>query len=229
VLGVDLQTPGMEFLVTPPSTDNGIVCTRPTSQFLKEFGMHLAINGDGFRYLDPDMVPPNVCAQGDPVVTNGYAVSRRKVYNPKKTADPIIYFNQRNQVTINEPKGQIVNAVSGDRVIVDRGQVVKNLASQTPQPRTAIGINKIGRWLTLLVVDGRQDGYSEGMTFPELADTMISFGAFTAANMDGGSSSTMVIRRSNGEPLVLNSPIDLGIPGKESPVANHLGIFLKNG
>ena len=114
-------------------------------------------------------------------------------------------------------------------MIVERGQVVKNLAAQSPQPRTALGINKFGRWLTLMVVDGRQPGYSEGMTFPELADAMISAGAFTAVNMDGGSSSTMVIRGINGEPILINRPIDLNIPGKESPVANHLGIFLGGG
>jgi exopolysaccharide biosynthesis protein len=67
------------------------------------------------------------------------------------------------------------------------------------------------------------------MTFPELADAMITFGAYTAVNMDGGSSSTMVIRGINGEPILINRPIDLNIPGKESPVANHLGIFLGGG
>jgi exopolysaccharide biosynthesis protein len=66
------------------------------------------------------------------------------------------------------------------------------------------------------------------MTFPELAEAMISFGAWTAANMDGGSSSTMVIRSVQGEPLLINRPIDLNIPGKESPVANHLGVLLQN-
>jgi GH25 family lysozyme M1 (1,4-beta-N-acetylmuramidase) len=226
-IGIDLQTAGLDFLVTPPSTANGILCTRTTSKFLKEFGMSLAINADGFSYLDP--APANVCAEGDPVIPNGYAVSRRKTYSVRKTADPIIYFNQRNQVTINQEKGQVVNAVSGDRLIVDRGKTVKNLAAAMVHPRTALGLNKVGRNLILVVVDGRQPGYSEGMTLPELANEMVSFGAFTAVNMDGGSSSTMVLRGINGQPLLVNKPIELGIPGKQSPVANHLGVLLKNG
>jgi hypothetical protein len=36
----------------------------------------------------------------------------------------------------------------------------------------------------------------------------------------------MVIEGENGEATVLNSPIDNYIPGRERPVANHLGVFL---
>jgi exopolysaccharide biosynthesis protein len=224
-LSIDLQSEGLEFLVTPPSTETGILCTRTTSQFVREFGVHIAINGDGYTYLDPATTPPGICAAGDPVKTNGYAVSRRKVYSPRKTADPIIYMNQRNQITINEQKGQLVNAISGDRLIVEKGKMVKNLAAQVPQPRTALGLNRISRYLLLTVVDGRLEGVSEGMTFPELADLMISLGAYTAVNMDGGGSSTMVIRGFDGQPRVINTPVDSNIPGKERAVGNHLGIF----
>lgn len=45
--------------------------------------------------------------------------------------------------------------------------------------------------LVFVVVDGRQEGYSEGVTLPELADIMLSLGATTAYNLDGGGSSTM--------------------------------------
>ncbi len=44
-------------------------------------------------------------------------------------------------------------------------------------------------------------------------------------NLDGGGSSTMVVAGRDGQSRVLNSPIDNYIPGRERPVANHLGIF----
>jgi len=78
-----------------------------------------------------------------------------------------------------------------------------------------------------LVVDGRQPGYSEGVTFPELADLLISYGAFTGVNMDGGGSSTMIIKGVDGDARILNSPIDQNVPGKERQVANHLGLYIK--
>jgi hypothetical protein len=226
VLSIDTQTPGLQFLVTPPDFDGGILCTRITSGFLSQFGMYVAINGDGFSFFLPP--PPSVtCTDGDPVKVNGYAVSQRNVYSPRKTADPIIYFNQRNMVTIEDPKGQVINAISGDRLIVNKGKVVKNLPASTPEPRTALGLNRGNRWLQLMVIDGRQQGISEGVTLAELADQMISIGVFTGVNMDGGSSSTMVIRGVNGAPVVVNTPVDQDIPGKEAKVANHLGISLQ--
>ncbi|MBA3891366.1 MAG: phosphodiester glycosidase family protein, partial [Gemmatimonadaceae bacterium] len=50
-------------------------------------------------------------------------------------------------------------------------------------PRTAVGIGDGGRRLVLVVVDGRQEGYSEGMTLPELARLMLELGARDALNL----------------------------------------------
>ncbi len=195
--------------------------------FLDEFKLHLAINADGWRYIDPSTIPVGACTSGDPVKVNGFAASRGTVYSPIKTYEPEIYISPRNVVTINTPPAKPFNAFAGDRVVIDKGIVVKNLAATIPQPRTAFGLNRNGRWLTLMVVDGRQDGYSEGVTFPELGELMISFGVYTGVNLDGGGSSTMVIKGSDEKPRVLNSPIDLNVPGKERAVANHLGLYIK--
>ena len=47
-----------------------------------------------------------------------------------------------------------------------------------------------------------------------------------AINLDGGGSSTMVIEK-DGKPVVLNSPIEGGLAGRERLVANHFGIEIK--
>lgn len=227
VVAIDLQTSNLEFLVTPSSKPDGTICTRTTSKFLEEFKLHLAINADGWRYLDPKTVPGAACAKGDPVKVNGYAASRGIVYSRVKTYEPEIYISLRNAVTVNLPPVKPFNAFAGDRVVVDKGTLVKNLAATIPQPRTALGLNKNGRWLTLMVVDGRQEGYSEGVTFPELGELLISYGVYTGVNLDGGGSSTMVIKGADGKPRVLNSPIDLNVPGRERQVANHLGLYIK--
>jgi hypothetical protein len=36
----------------------------------------------------------------------------------------------------------------------------------------------------------------------------------------------MVIEGEDGQPVILNSPVDQYVPGRERPVANHIGIFL---
>ena len=82
-------------------------------------------------------------------------------------------------------------------------------------PRTALGITK-DKKLLLVTVNGRQPGISVGVTLTELAEIMIDLGAVDAMNLDGGGSTTMVIRNQ-----VLNLPSD----GIERPVSNGIMII----
>jgi exopolysaccharide biosynthesis protein len=190
--------------------------------------MSLAINGDGFSYFDASVSPISACPNGgDPVRANGFAASSGNIYSPTKTVQPTIYISSTNQVTVNAAPTKVFNAISGDRIVVQDGLTVKNLAAQVPSPRTAIGLNENGRSLILMVVDGRQPGYSEGVTFPELADLLISYGVYTGVNMDGGGSSALDIKGVDGKARLLNSPIDQNVPGKERTVSNHLGLLIK--
>lgn len=228
VLVIDMQSEGLRFLVTPPMRETvPQLCTRTTSQFLADQGLQIAINGDGFYYLDPSQYKPQeYCPNGgDPIRLIGYAASRGKVYSPAAPGKPILYINQRNEITFDEPKGRIYNGISGDVMLVKKGAKVTGLDKTSLHPRTAMGVNRNGRWLYLIVVDGRET--SAGATFAELADMLIAYGAYTAMSFDGGGSSTMVIEGVDGRPRVLNTLIDENVPGKERAVANHLGIALK--
>jgi hypothetical protein len=69
-------------------------------------------------------------------------------------------------------------------------------------PLTLAGVRADGK-LLLVTVDGRRPGWSAGMTLTEAARLMRSLGATDALNLDGGGSSTMVVR---GE--VVNRPSD---------------------
>lgn len=95
--------------------------------------------------------------------------------------------------------------------------------AQERHPRTAVGYTQDQSVLFFVVVDGRQPGYSMGMTLEELAHFMRTRlgdfslskeNAYQALNLDGGGSSTMVVE---GE--VVNSPSD---QTGERPVANAL-------
>jgi hypothetical protein len=83
-----------------------------------------------------------------------------------------------------------------------------------PNPWTAVGASADGTQLILAVVDGRQPGFSIGVTPWQMADLMIELGAWMALKLDGGGSSTFFL---NGE--VINSPSD---EAGERPVANAL-------
>lgn len=69
-------------------------------------------------------------------------------------------------------------------------------------PRTAIAKLE-GDKILLATVDGRQPGVSAGMSLPQLASLLLEFGALEAINLDGGGSTTMVIKGK-----VVNTPSD---------------------
>lgn len=92
--------------------------------------------------------------------------------------------------------------VKGGRGIVPRGCDTSFCA---PQPRTAVGYTGDGRVL-IATVDGRQTGWSVGMSLREWAQAFVQMGAEGVLNLDGGGSTTMWVR---GEGVV-NRPSNAG-------------------
>ena len=74
------------------------------------------------------------------------------------------------------------------------------------------------------MVDSRQKNYSEGLSLNELGKFFISIGAYSAINLDGGGSSTLVTEKA-GKASLLNAPLNTKILLNERPVANHLGVY----
>jgi hypothetical protein len=231
VIVVDTKNSGARFLITPPDNESDLpLNARTTSQFLEEFGVQIAINGDGFTpwwSRSPADYYPHV---GDPVIPLGLTASQGKLYTegvPKEIGtEPTLFISRRGALSFNRRPGNVYQAISGDRMLVEQGVIATDLGGNEIEPRTAIGINRNGRYLYLVVVDGRQPFYSEGATFAELAQLLIDQGAHFAMALDGGGSSTLVLQGADGEPVILNSPIDNYIPMRERPVANHFGVYL---
>ncbi len=231
VLLVDLDAPGIRFRVTPGDpSPNGEIRARTTSHFLEEFDLQVAINGDFFKpwwSYSPWNYYPRV---GDPVDVAGLAVSNGVPYSIRRSRNPAtLYLTRDNRASIGVSGGDVYNAISGNTIFVRQGiiRIQPEPYHEGLHPRTAVALDRAKRTLILVVVDGRQPNYSEGVTLEELAEIVIEHGGDTALNLDGGGSATMVIERESGGAMQLNSPIDNLIPGRERPVANHLGIYAR--
>lgn len=75
--------------------------------------------------------------------------------------------------------------------------------------RTAVATDALGNNAYFVTVDGRQPGYSQGMTLVEFANYLVSIGVFNAMNLDGGGSTTMVTRKyGQVYPSLVNRPSD---------------------
>ena len=232
IVTIDTKSESIDFIVTPPdSNDNEPLKARTTSQFLEEFKVQVAVNGDGFSPWwsnNPADYYPHV---GDPITPLGFSASNGNIYwngeNPEDVGiEPTLFISRKNALSFNNKPDNVYSAISGDRMLLEKGEVVPDLDDEELDPRTALGINRNGRYLYIVVVDGRQPFYSDGSTFQDLAEILKAQGAYFAMAMDGGGSSTLVIEGEDGVPKLLNSPIDNYIPGRERPIGNHLGIFI---
>ena len=119
-------------------------------------------------------------------------------------------------------------AVGGHPMLVRDGRVLPDVDSagnagfRGVNPRTAVGVGDAGRRLFLVTVDGRQPGFSVGISLRDLAELMRELGATDALNLDGGGSTTFVVADSVGAALrVANRPSDAQGP---RAVGNALGI-----
>ncbi len=115
----------------------------------------------------------------------------------------------------------IETAVGGGGVVLRDGVVPSTFSHNITgrQPRSAVGIDETGTVITLVAVDGRSNK-STGMTQTELGNLMKELGCFTALNLDGGGSTTLVLDR-DGEKKVQNNLSN----GSARNVANSIGIM----
>jgi hypothetical protein len=228
IVTVDLRQKPNDVFITPPDfrgkEADAPLKARTTSQFAQEFGVQVAINGDGFTPWWSNSLLDYYPHVGDTVSPNGFAASRGQEYGEVK--GPTLFINSRKEATFGTSYRKINNAISGMSWLVENKQPVPDLNDTRVAPRTAIGLDGPGTRLILIVVDGRQPFYSEGCTVQEMAELMLFYGGDNAINLDGGGSSTLVIQDpKTGQYKVMNSPIDLYIPGRERPIGNHFGIF----
>ncbi len=91
-----------------------------------------------------------------------------------------------------------------------RSEATAAINATERHPRTVIGTSGDGR-IWLIAVDGRDKALSLGMSFAELQNLVTRVGLVDALNLDGGGSTTMVVRG-----VVVNHPSDATGPRKVS-------------
>lgn len=159
-------------------------------EIVKEYDAAGAINAGGFADEN------GMGNGGTPIgllIENGQVV-----YGNEKDRYDVIGLNQDSVLvlgsyTLKELKAKkIRDAVTFSPFLVVNGEptIKQGNGGWGIAPRTAIGQRKDGTIL-MLVIDGRQVS-SIGATLKEVQDIMLQYGAYNAANLDGGSSTTMI-------------------------------------
>jgi exopolysaccharide biosynthesis protein len=166
-----------------------------------------AVNGDYYGFRTTGIEIRNGVVYRDAGAREGLAFYRDgsvRVYDETATsADALVAAGVWNTLSFGPAivaAGAVVDGITDVEVDTNVG----NHSIQGDQPRTAIGVIDANH-LVFVVVDGRSEGYSEGVSLPELATIFTGLGAITAYNIDGGGSSTMYF---NG--ALVNDPLGKG-------------------
>ena len=151
---------------------------------------------------------------GQPVDIHGLAGSEGKMRSTMAPSNASVWFDAKGKVHFgHQAEDKPQEATTGFQLILSNGKLTVGTGGAR-HPRTAMGTDEKGKILWLVVVDGRQRRYSEGMNMHELATVMKELGCWTATNMDGGGSSIIGLVDKTYKLKVMNRPSDrfLGIP-----------------
>ena len=164
-----------------------------TSEIAEENNAIFAINGDYYGFRDDGIIIRNGVIYRDEPARTGLAIYK----------DGTMEIYDETQTSAEELlKGGVWNTLSFGPALLKDSQVVDNLGDmevdtnfgnhsiQGNQPRTGIGIIDKNHFV-FIVVDGRSEGYSEGVSLTEFAQIFQDLGCTEAYNLDGGGSSTM--------------------------------------
>lgn len=234
VLEIDLDAPGIRFLVTPRNAATvGENAARTVRTFVAESGAQIGINATFYMW-----------ASATGYTNRGLVASNGHVYSPfGETEDgvadvrkpwPVLNISADNLVSIvnraypyeigtaTSPAITPYNAVSGsERIVINGRNVTGSITHGEPtsnRSRTVAGYTR-DRRLVLATVD--EVGGSTGLRTAQMADLLVAYGVIEGVNLDGGGSTTMVF----ADPVVrlVNAPSNGG--GGERAVATHLAVF----
>jgi hypothetical protein len=248
---VDLGHPDVKLFTTPPAS-NLVAESRETyslsvSNFLKQYSLKVATDCN-FYSASPGAGDPQSegiqCNVYGLQICTGAVVSAATAALEQRFASLLFTTNKEPSfVWANAPPGTntagIYTAVTGYYPILTNGvnvwaQYYNDFAAAYPdptvhstQPRTTLGVSADQRYLFLMVIDGRQGGYSDGALDAETGLWMLQFGGWNAVSMDGGGSTCLYMADCFGNPVPLGHSSYIAGRNRERYIGSHFGVVSK--
>lgn len=197
IMKVDLKAQGVRLKVSTPydAPSFGGQTLPDMAKYLDKSGQRVlgGINGD---YYDiSNYVPRGVLHK------NGIAIKKTFTSTEALNQQGLSFFgildNGKPYIGYKEEypayANRLIEATGAGIVVMKDGRVVDNQQFSALDPRTAIGYTKEDV-VYLIAVDGRDFYRSNGATYADLSAIMKSLGCESGTTLDGGGSTTMMIR-----------------------------------
>ncbi len=234
VVKIDLQARGVEFVATGRNKnyepEKRETWRQTTADFLDENKLAVAVNANFYNPFNAETIR----TQGDSNLLGFGANDGVLVSKPEPGRPAFVVYKDKTAAicdldpNISDEEVQKIQAgVAGSNIVLKDG-AVPEIKNKDRHPRTAVGISADGRYVFLLIVDGRQPKHSVGATLTEVGETLKYFGAHIGLNLDGGGSTTLVCRGIDGASQILNSPANSGVPRNLRNNANAIGVRAAN-
>jgi exopolysaccharide biosynthesis protein len=236
VVQIDLTDPNVTLRVSPAGPDpDGAgewqTVLMPPSKIADREGFDICINASFFGARSTKDVEGEKSGFVSGVWSKavGYAMTDGKLWSKEPNKNwPVFWIDGRGRAHLSAnnsvPEGA-KQMVQGNAFVLRNGQPIDPQGMmKVRHPRTVVGLDKDGKTLTILTVDGRRPKTSVGMTGPELGDEMQRLGCDNALNLDGGGSTELVMRDpETGKLQVMNNPSD----SRERAVADVIGVHIR--
>jgi hypothetical protein len=234
VLRIDLTSDAIDLAVGVGKDPDGAgpveaLLTAP-SELAAGRGMCAAINTNAWTmFPDPSTGKNPGYVAGGRADIKGWVFENQRQHSSKEDGYWSCWMERNGRCRIGpleDPRSQGAGsqnpkwAVSGFRGILKDGKVLA-APSDVLHPRTAVGLSADGKWMTWIVVDGRQPGYSLGVSEEELARLLLENGCTDGINLDGGGSSVLLLADPSRRLKPANQPSNQGRP---RPVPVILGV-----
>lgn len=169
--------------------------------------VYLAVNGDvcgGYSVPDNEYQGwKGGLVSAGPFVKDG--VIYRSTFAPSTTSAFFLLGDGRayleKEAEYRKVESNVKDAIGGWHLLVwdNEIQEIQKIDRAKYEPRTCLGISEDGKTVYFFILDGRQPPYSYGLYLEDMAGIAKGTGCYRAVNLDGGGSTTLVVREESGE------------------------------
>ncbi|UGQ16469.1 phosphodiester glycosidase family protein [Borrelia sp. RT5S] len=216
---VKIKNKNLKFIISKPIFDqklnNYYFEGQTTSQFLISNDVDIAINTSPYEIKKNMFYPSGLYIYNKKIISNAI----------KETYGAVVIKN--NRIILNPKIDEIKTSdygFGGFFTLIKNGKYTKTF-KKDKHPRTIIGTDRENKNLYLITIEGRGINKSKGISLNDAIDLSLKYGITNSINLDGGGSSTLVIKSNNYSHKLNSTP---NFFGQERIIPFHLGIKLPN-